>query len=70
VLPAREDAVFHLWKEQRLPEEEAVLEGAGTYLELQEHTKLGTVCGQCKEEAQRLLTEYSEKHFGKFWIAL
>ena len=45
--------------------EEAVLEGAGTYLELQEHTKLGTVCGQCKEEAQKLLAEYSEKHFGK-----
>ena len=45
--------------------EEAVLEGARTYLELQEHTKLGTVCGQCKEEAHKLLTESTEKHFGK-----
>ncbi len=45
--------------------EEAVLEGARTYLELQEHTKLGTVCGQCKEEAHKLLLEYTEKHFGK-----
>ena len=45
--------------------EEAVLEGVRTYLELQEHTKLGTVCGQCKEEAHKLLTESTEKHFGK-----
>jgi uncharacterized protein (DUF2126 family)/transglutaminase-like putative cysteine protease len=27
VLPAREDAVYHLWKEQRLPEEDEVLDG-------------------------------------------
>lgn len=44
--------------------ENAVLEGARTYLELQEHTKLGTVCGQCKDEATRLLHEYVKKHFG------
>jgi nitrogen fixation NifU-like protein len=43
--------------------EDAVLEGARTYLELQEHTKLGTVCGQCKPEAEKLLTQYIEKHF-------
>lgn len=43
--------------------EEAVLEGARTYLELQEHTKLGTVCGQCKMEAIGLLGEYVKKHF-------
>jgi len=43
--------------------ERTVLEGARTYLELQEHTKLGTVCGQCKDEAQRLLDEYIQKHF-------
>ncbi len=43
--------------------EDAVLEGVKTYLELQERTKLGTVCGQCKEEATRLLAEYREKHF-------
>ena len=28
--------------------EDAVLEGARTYFELQERTKLGTVCGQCR----------------------
>lgn len=45
--------------------EQAVLEGAQTYYELQERTKLGTVCGQCKDEATRLLHEYIEKHFEK-----
>ena len=30
--------------------EHAVLEGARSYYELQERTKLGTVCGQCKNE--------------------
>jgi len=40
----------------------AVLEGARTYYELQERTKLGTVCGQCKEEAERLLDEYIKKY--------
>ena len=45
--------------------EEAVLEGVRTYLELQEHTKLGTVCGQCKDEAEKLLTGYIKKHFDK-----
>lgn len=43
--------------------EEAVLEGARTYYELQEKTKLGTVCGQCKDEAIRLMEEYKKKHF-------
>jgi nitrogen fixation NifU-like protein len=43
--------------------EDSVLEGARTYLELQEHTKLGTVCGQCKEEALELLDEYKKKYF-------
>ena len=45
--------------------EDAVLEGVRTMLELQEHTKLGTVCGQCKDEATRLLGEYIKKHFDK-----
>ena len=45
--------------------EHVVLEGVRTYLELQEHTKLGTVCGQCKDEATRLMNEYIQKHFGK-----
>ncbi|NTW68304.1 MAG: iron-sulfur cluster assembly scaffold protein [Chlorobiaceae bacterium] len=44
--------------------EDAVLEGARTYLELQEHTKLGTVCGQCKDEAEVLLGKYKHIHFG------
>ena len=43
--------------------EGAVLEGADTYLKLQEKTKLGTVCGQCKGEAIRLLEGYRKKHF-------
>ena len=43
--------------------EHAVLEGARTYYELQERTKLGTVCGQCKDEAIKLLREYVKKHF-------
>lgn len=45
--------------------EHAVLEGARTYLELQERTKLGTVCGQCKDKAIQLLEEYEKKHFSK-----
>jgi len=43
--------------------EQAVLEGARTFYELQEKTKLGTVCGQCKGEATRLLEKYIDKHF-------
>ena len=45
--------------------EHAALEGARTFYELQERTKLGTVCGQCEGEATRLLGEYVKKHFGK-----
>jgi len=45
--------------------EDSVLEGARTYLELQEHTKLGTVCGNCKDEAVELLHGYIKKHFSK-----
>lgn len=45
--------------------ENVVLEGVRTYLELQEHTKLGTVCGQCKGEATRLMESYIKKHFNK-----
>lgn len=43
--------------------EHAVLEGARTYYELQEMTKLGTVCGQCQDEAEELLKRYIDKHF-------
>ncbi|MFH1355423.1 MAG: iron-sulfur cluster assembly scaffold protein [Candidatus Omnitrophota bacterium] len=45
--------------------ENAVLEGARTLLELQEKTKLGTVCGQCKSEAAVLLGKYIKEHFTK-----
>jgi len=45
--------------------EDAALEGVRTYLELQEHTKLGTVCGQCRDQAEKLLEEYIKKHFDK-----
>ena len=44
--------------------EHAVLEGARTYYELQERTKLGTVCGQCQDEATELLERYVAEHFG------
>ncbi len=44
--------------------EEAVLEGARTYYELQEHTKLGTVCGQCKDEAEAEMQKFIHLHFG------
>lgn len=44
--------------------EEAVLEGARSYLSLQEKTKIGTVCGQCKEETLRLMDVYIGRHFG------
>jgi len=43
--------------------ENAVLEGSRTYLELQEHTKVGTVCGQCKEEVLSLIDLYQKEHF-------
>ncbi|HPB32235.1 MAG TPA: iron-sulfur cluster assembly scaffold protein [Candidatus Sumerlaeota bacterium] len=45
--------------------EEAVLEGARSFYSLQEKTKIGTVCGQCEEEATILMDQYIEKHFGK-----
>jgi nitrogen fixation NifU-like protein len=44
--------------------EDAVLEGARSYYELQERTKLGTVCGQCKDEAEELLVKFKHLHFG------
>jgi nitrogen fixation NifU-like protein len=44
--------------------EDAVLEGARTYLDVQEHTKAGTVCGQCREKTEELLYTYVKKHFG------
>ena len=43
--------------------EDAVLEGARDYKTLQEMTKLGTVCGECKDEALTVMEEYIEKYF-------
>lgn len=45
--------------------EEAVLEGAKTFLEIQEHTKAGTVCGKCKEDILQLLDKYKKEYFGE-----
>lgn len=38
--------------------EQAVKNGSRTYLDLQNKTKIGTVCGQCKEQTLKLLEEY------------
>ncbi len=43
--------------------EHAILEGARTYYELQERTKIGTVCGQCKNESLELMKKYLKEHF-------
>ena len=43
--------------------EHAVLDGARTYYELQERTKIGTVCGQCKDESIRVMEEYIKERF-------
>jgi nitrogen fixation NifU-like protein len=43
--------------------EHAVLEGARTFYELQEMTKVGTGCGECEQEVTQLLEAYKNKHF-------
>jgi NifU-like protein involved in Fe-S cluster formation/bacterioferritin-associated ferredoxin len=43
--------------------EEAVLEGARTFYELQEKTKISTGCGECRQDASMLMQEYLAKHF-------
>jgi len=43
--------------------EEAVLDGVRDYQALQERTKLGTVCGECKEEAETVMQIYIDKYF-------
>ena len=45
--------------------ENAVLEGARNYYQLRERTKIGTVCGKCKEKSLKLLEEYKTKYFKK-----
>jgi nitrogen fixation protein NifU and related proteins len=43
--------------------ESAVLEGARTFQALQEKTKAGTVCGQCKEEILKLMEGFNDRYF-------
>jgi nitrogen fixation NifU-like protein len=43
--------------------EEAVLDGARNFIEVQEKTKISTVCGKCKDEVIALTNQYVEKHF-------
>jgi len=43
--------------------EDAVLEGVREYYQLQEHTKIGTVCGQCKDLSIEVMNKYITKHF-------
>ena len=43
--------------------EHAVLEGARTFYELQEMTKISTVCGDCRDEVTQLLRGYLGEHF-------
>ena len=46
--------------------EEAVLEGARTYPQLQEMTKIGTGCGGCEEKATEWLERYIAEHFADY----
>lgn len=43
--------------------EDSVLEGVRTYEQLQEHTKAGTVCGECKDDSIRVMERYIKKYF-------
>ncbi len=45
--------------------ENAVLEGVRDYLQLQEHTKIGTVCGKCKDKSIQVMEQYIQKYFNK-----
>lgn len=45
--------------------EEEVLEGAATFEELQERTKIATACGTCKDKAIQLFEAYRQKYFGE-----
>ncbi len=44
--------------------EHAVLEGVRSFSELQDMTKIGTGCGECHENAQTVMSDYIQKHFG------
>lgn len=43
--------------------EEAVLEGARTFYDLQEMTKISTGCGECRQDATVVMQDYLAKHF-------
>jgi len=43
--------------------EHSVLEGARNYLQLQEMTKVGTVCGQCKDQVIKVMEDAIKEHF-------
>jgi len=43
--------------------ENAVLDGARDYYTLQEMTKVGTVCGECKDDVIEVLNKYLRLHF-------
>jgi Fe-S cluster assembly protein NifU len=43
--------------------EEAVLEGARTFYDLQEMTKISTSCGECRQDATVVMQDYLTKHF-------
>lgn len=45
--------------------EEAVLEGALTFEEVQKRTKVGTGCGKCIDRTKKLIEMYNEKYYGK-----
>lgn len=45
--------------------EHGVLEGARSFYQLQEMTKVGTVCGECEGEVTELIEYYRNKHFGE-----
>ena len=45
--------------------EEAVLEGAHTFYDLQEMTKISTSCGECRQDATVVMQDYLAKHFDK-----
>jgi len=43
--------------------EHSVLEGARNYLQIQEMTKAGTVCGQCKDQVVKVMEDAIKEHF-------
>ena len=44
--------------------EEQVLEGADSFEQLQERTKISTGCGKCRPVAEQLFADFRQKYFG------